>query len=319
MGYRLGGRPSRRRFVQGLVGVGLSLAGLAVVADLPRKAVRAWRAWMATASLRVARVEDRLIDGPGGRLPLRVYTPDGDAPFPALVFFHGGGWVEGDLDSRDPLCRALAIAAGCVVVSVDYRLAAADKFPAALDDAYAATWWVGTATNAETIGVDAALLAVGGESAGGNLAAAVALMARDRGGPRLVHQLLVYPVLNYAFDTPSYRDNEAHGPSPAESRWYWQQYLRTEEDGRHPYASPLQARDLRGLPPALIITAELDTLRDEGEAYAARLREAGLPTVSTRYAGMRHAFVSPTVSDEGRRAIREAGHALRAAFELGGM
>ena len=307
-----GRRVSRRRFAQGLAGVGLSFGGFALLTDLPRTAVRAWRRRAAVASLPLARVEDRAIEGPGGRLPLRIYAPDGDPPLPALMVFHGGGWTEGGLDSHDLLCRALARAAGCAVVAVDYRLAPSHKFPAAVEDAYAATRWV--ATNGGAIGVDAARLGVAGDSAGGNLAAAVALMARDRGGPALVYQLLIYPSLDYAVDTPSRGEDDRYGPGRAEAPRSWQQYLGSEADARNPYAVPLRAADLGGLPPALVITAELDPLRDEGEAYAARLREAGVAATATRYPGAEHAFLTATRGEQRGRAIQGAGDALRTAF-----
>jgi acetyl esterase len=262
----------------------------------------------------VANVEDRTVPGPLGEIPVRIYTPEGSGPFPALVFFHGGGWVVGSIQGSDHTCRALANGGGCVVVSVEYRLAPEHKFPAAADDSYAATRWV--AENAAAIGVDPARIAVGGVSAGGNLAAVVALMARDRGGPSLVHQLLVVPVTDYRANTPSYRENgEGYQLSANGMRWFWNHYLASESDGAHPYASPLYADDLRGLPPALVQTAEYDPLRDEGEAYAARLREAGVPVTATRFPGMIHGFFSlATVLDQGQKAVDEASAALRTAF-----
>jgi acetyl esterase len=224
--------------------------------------VRAGRRWLRAGRPRLADVAERLIPGPGGPIPIRMYRPFGDAPLPALVFCHGGGWVHGDLDSHDAVCRALAGASGWLVVALAYRLAPVHRFPAALADAYAAARWV--AAQGATIGVDPSCLAVGGDSAGGNLAAAVALMARDRGGPSLAFQRLVYPELDFSFDSASYLENAEYGPARAEMMEPWRLYLPTEATGDHPYASPLRAADLRGLPPTLIITAELDTLRDEG-------------------------------------------------------
>jgi acetyl esterase len=262
----------------------------------------------------VGRVEDRLVPGPGGDLPIRIYRPDGEPPFPLLVYFHGGGWVIGSIETHDPNARSITNAAGCTVVSVEYRLAPEHKFPAGAEDAYAATRWA--ADNAAALGGDAARLAVGGDSAGGNLAAVVALMARDRGGPPLAFQLLIYPVIDYDFETPSYRENgDDYQLTRADMAYYWRHYLADEAAARDPYAAPLRAPDLRGLPPALVITAEYDPLRDEGEAYAARLREAGVPTVCTRYPGMIHGFFGmPRVLDQARVAIAEAGSALRGAF-----
>src|SRR5438093_13283858 len=230
----------------------------------------------------VARVENRALPGPLGEIPVRVYTPEGRAPFPVLVYFHGGGWVIGSLETHDGICRHLANAAGAVVVSVDYRLAPEHPFPASGEDAYAATRWA--ADNAASFGGDPRRVAVGGDSAGGNLAAVVSLMARDRGGPPLVFQLLVYPVTDFSFDTPSYSENaEGYLLSAESMRWFWGHYLADPADGKHPHASPLQAENVRGLPPALVITAEYDPLRDEGEAYAARLKQAGVPVTVSRY------------------------------------
>jgi acetyl esterase len=262
----------------------------------------------------IARVEDRVIPGPAGELPVRVYTPEGQPPFPALVWFHGGGWVAGNLDTHDAGCRQLANEARCVVVAVDYRLAPEHKFPAAAEDCYAATKWV--VANAASIGADAARLAVGGDSAGGNLAAAVCLMARDRGGPPLAFQLMVYPITDYCYDTESYRANgQGYLLTEERMRFYWDAYLGSPAEGCHPYASPLRAKDLRGLPPALVITAEFDPLRDEGEAYAARLREFGVPADVSRWDGMIHAFFSMGGVIEETRLVRsEAARALRVAL-----
>ena len=262
----------------------------------------------------VAKVENRTIPGPAGEIPVRVYTPAGSRPFPGLVFFHGGGFVMCSLDSHDGQCRSLANAAGCVVVSVDYRLAPEHPYPAAPEDCYAATLWV--ARNGSELGIDTARLAIGGDSAGGNLTAVTALRARDRGGPRLRFQLLVYPVTDFAFETPSYRENgEGFFLTEGMMRWFWGHYLDAPDRGAEPYASPLRAADLSGLPPGLCITAEYDPLRDEGEAYAVRLREAGVDVRTSRYDGMFHGFFGMGAQvDKARVAIAEAGAALRAAL-----
>ena len=262
----------------------------------------------------VGSIQDRPIPGPAGDIPLRIYTPDGSGPFPALVYFHGGGWVVGDLDSHDPACRALANAAGCVVVSVGYRLAPEHQFPAAADDAYVATRWV--ADNPAELGIDGTRIAVGGDSAGGNLAAVVALMARDRGGPPLAFQLLIYPVTDSACDTASYEANATgYLLEKADMQWFWRHYLGAADAGSDPYASPLRASDLAGLPPALVLTAEFDPLRDEGEAYAARLQEAGVRTKVIRYDGVIHGFFGMLGAvDESRQAIDASADALRGAF-----
>lgn len=264
----------------------------------------------------ISKVEDRLVPGPGGyKVPIRIYTPAGTAPLPLLVFFHGGGWVLGDIESHDGTSRELANKAGCIVVSVDYRLAPEHKFPAAPEDCYAATKWV--ALNAAAFGGDPTRIAVGGDSAGGNLAAAVAQMAADRGGaPGLVHQLLIYPVTNYAFDTPSYRENgEGYLLTQELMQWFWKQYLSSDEDGKNAYASPLQARELRRVAPAFVITAEFDPLRDEGEAYAARLKEAGVPVEAKRYDGAIHGFFNlGHIIDQGKQVMNDAVTRLKAAF-----
>lgn len=262
----------------------------------------------------VAKIEDRQIDGPEGPMRIRIYTPQGMGPFPALVYFHGGGWVFGNLESHDAICRALTNAANCIVVAVDYHLAPEYKFPVPAEDCYAATQWV--ASNTAAINADQTRIAVGGDSAGGNLAAAVSQMARDRGGPNLVYQLLIYPVTDYMPDLPSYRENgEGYYLTRADMTWFWNHYLGNEAEGKNPYASPLQATNLNGLPPAMVITAGYDPLRDEGELYAARLKEAGIPTTLIRYPGMIHGFVRMgNAIDQARKAIDDMARQLRLAF-----
>ncbi len=262
----------------------------------------------------VAKVEDRAIPGPDGDLPVRIYTPEGAGPFPGLAWFHGGGWVVGDLDSADSSARHLAVGANCVVVSVDYRLAPDTKFPGPAEDCYAATQWL--ATNAASLNVDSGRIAVGGDSAGGNLAAAVSLMSRDREGCSLVFQLLVYPVTERDFDNGSYRENaEGYQLTRQTMMWYWEHYLAAEVDAANPYAAPAQAGDLSGLPPALVITAEYDPLRDEGEAYAQKLTDAGVPTTCTRYDGMVHGFFGmAAMVDQAKQAVEQGAAGLRQAF-----
>jgi acetyl esterase len=262
----------------------------------------------------VAKVEDRLIPGPGVDIPVRIYTPEGSGPFPVLVWFHGGGWVVGDLETADPTARHLTVGADCVVLSVDYRLAPETRFPGQVEDCYAATIWA--AQQAPRLNGDPGQLAVGGDSAGGNLAAAVALMNRDRGGLSLACQLLVYPVTARDFELPSYRQNaEGYGLTLDGMRWYWDLYLQASADAANPYAAPLVAQNLKGLPPAVVITAEYDPLCDEGEAYATRLQAAGVPTTCRRYDGMIHGFFGMTaVLDKGRQAMADACAALRQAF-----
>ncbi len=233
--------------------------------------------------------EDRTIPGPDGEIPIRVYTPAGEAPRPMIVYFHGGGWVIGELDTVDNPLRRIANRTGAVVVSVDYRLAPEHVYPAAFDDSYAATAWV--AEHAAELGGDPERIAVSGDSAGGNLAAAVAIAARDRQGPRLAAQLLIYPVTDFDFTTESYEQNgEGYLLTKGSMQWFWAHYLGAQDLGKDPYACPARADDLAGLPPAFIATAEFDPLRDEGEAYAANLRIAGVDVTAKRYDGMLHGF-----------------------------
>ncbi len=262
----------------------------------------------------VASVEDRWIAGTGGGFRVRIYTPDAPAPRPAMVYFHGGGWVLCNVDTHDTVCRAIAHRAGAVVVSVDYRLAPEHKFPAAVDDSYAATQWV--VANAEALGVDPERITVGGDSAGGNLGAVISLKSRDENGPRIALQALIYPVTDLSsFGTPSYREfAEGHHLTLAEMEWFRNHYLRNLEDGLDPMASPLLAKDLSGLPPALIITAECDPLRDEGEAYAKRLEQAGVDVTCTRYPGVIHPFFSLAAAiPQALDAVQQVANAVRAA------
>lgn len=256
----------------------------------------------------VAEVRDYSVPGPAQPIPVRVYRPTPDVDGPLLVYFHGGGWVLGTLDTMDRPCRTLANITGCIVASVDYRLAPEHKFPAAVEDAYAA---------AEHF-ANGRPIAVGGDSAGATLAAAVTLMARDRGKPTLEFQLLVYPVTDFDDDQPSMHDYaESHLLSRKGIEWFWGHYLANAEDGRHPYASPMNAPSLEGLPPAMIITAGCDPLRDQGEAYAVRLRDAGVPVVLKRYDGAIHGFFHMgAIIDAGRHALADAGAALRQAFSV---
>jgi acetyl esterase len=231
-----------------------------------------------------------------------------------MVYFHGGGWVVCDLDTHDVVCTAIARRAGAVVVAVDYRLAPEHKFPAAVIDCYAATIWV--AANAERLGIDSKRISVGGDSAGGTLGTVVSLKSRDENGPAIALQVMVYPVTDLSsFATPSYDEfAEGYQLTKAEMEWFRGHYLSSMEDVRDPYASPLLATDLGGLPPALVITAECDPLRDEGEAYAKRLEEAGVPVTCTRYAGMIHPFFSLSgVIPQAFDAIQQVADAVRTA------
>jgi acetyl esterase len=262
----------------------------------------------------VDRVEDRTIPGPAGDIPVRVYAPDSNGPLPLLAFFHGGGFVIGSIETHDGTCRSLANGAGCCVVSVDYRLAPEHPFPAAPEDCYAVTCWL--SEHGAELGGDPTRLAVAGDSAGGNLAAVVALLCRDRGGPQLAHQLLVYPVIDHAFDTASYAENaEGYMLTTEMMKWFWEQYLEGPEAGRDPLASPIQADSHADLAPASVLTAEFDPLRDEGEAYAARLIAAGVPTKLVRYNGLFHGFFGMNaLIDDAQSAVDQANADLRAAF-----
>ncbi len=267
----------------------------------------------------VGRIEDRTIPGPKGPLRIRITAPEGPGPWPVLVYYHGGGWVIGSIETHDGLCRELTNAAGLMVVSVDYRLAPEHPFPAGVEDAYAVASWV--AEHAAEIGADPRWVAVGGDSAGGNLATVTALKARDEGGPRLDFQLLLYPITDYDFETPSYRKNrKGYLLTRKEMVWFWYQYLATPEHCTQPYAAPLRAPDLTGLPPALIITAGYDPLRDEGEAYARRLEQAGVPVRLTRYPGMIHGFLRRTaLLDQGRVALAEIADEIRRSYRKQGI
>jgi acetyl esterase len=256
----------------------------------------------------VGTIQDLRVPGPAGEIPIRIYTPQGTGPFPGLVYFHGGGWVLCDLDTHNVVCRAIARRASAVVVAVDYRLAPEHKFPAAVEDASAATRWV--SENAARLNVDPRRIAVGGDSAGGNLAAAVALRT-----PGLSLQVLVYPVTDLSsFDKDSYREfAEGYHLTRSEMEWFRREYLATPGQALDPDASPLLVPDLSGAPPALVITAECDVLRDEGEAYAERLRQAGVPVTLTRYPGMIHPFFSmPGAIRDAIKALDQVAGAVRA-------
>ena len=262
----------------------------------------------------VAKVVNQTIPNGDYQVPVRIYTPEGPGPFPILCWYHGGGWVIGNLETADASARHLAMQSECVVVSVDYRLAPEYKFPVPFDDCYAATEWA--SQNAAAINGDPDRIAVGGDSAGGNLAAAIALAARDRGGPRLVFQLMVYPVTAMDYQTGSYSSNaDGYLLTRDAMKWYWDHYLANDADASNPYAAPMAAADLSGLPPSLTITAEFDPLCDEGEAYAAQLRAAGNEAAASRYDGMIHGFFGMCgVVDKADIAVAEASAALRKSF-----
>ena len=258
-------------------------------------------------------VRDLAAPGPGADIPLRLYRPQAHRTLPVLLYMHGGGWVIGDLETHDRLCRAIANAAGCAVVAVDYRLAPEHRYPAASEDCYAALTWL--AANADDLGVDAARVAVGGDSAGGHLSAVVAQMARDRDGPSLALQILHCPVADADFRTPSYEANaDGYGLTRDSMRWFWDHYLPDAAARAAPMASPLQG-DCTGLPPALVQTAGYDPLRDEGLAYAAKLAAAGVEVTIHNHAGLSHDTLAMFGAlDGGRRNLEEIAVHLRRAF-----
>ncbi len=241
----------------------------------------------------LARVAPLAIPAPHGVIPARLYVPKEprrrDGLSPALVFFHGGGWVIGDLDSHDVVCRQLAVEGALIVISIDYRLAPEHKFPAATEDAVAATQWI--AANARELGIDASRLSIGGDSAGGNLTAVVALAARDAGGPTLAGQVLIYPATDFAMTHGSHSEPETSVLlTHSEIRWFRDHYLNSAADIHDWRASPARAQNLAGLPPAYVLTAGADPLRDEGDEYAGRQRQAGISVTTKHFPGQFHGF-----------------------------
>jgi acetyl esterase len=266
----------------------------------------------------VADITDHRVPVDGGEITVRVYTPHGTPPFPGHLNIHGGGFWLGTLDHFDAGCRSLAEDAGCVVASVDYRMAPEHKFPVAAEDSYAALGWL--VDRAGTLGVDRSRVSVGGGSAGGNLSAVVALMARDRGGPPLVFQLLEIPVTDLTMSYPSIMENgEGYLLTRAGMQQLVGYYLATPADATNPYASPIFAEDLSGLPPGLIMTAECDPLRDEGEAYGARLQAAGVPVTVRRWAGQIHGsqHMSKVLPAEAKEYHDMVVAALQGAYRAG--
>jgi len=265
----------------------------------------------------IGAVKNLTADGPGGPIPLRVYRPadvPAGTPLPVLVYYHGGGWVIGDLDTHDVQCRQITAEAGITVVAVDYRLAPEHKFPAAVDDAWAATRWV--VAHAGELGIDSRRVAVAGDSAGGNLAAVVALMARDAGGPALALQVLIYPVTDVAAESKSYRDfAEGYMLTREGMRWFIAHYLGKPQEAEDWRASPLRNPSFAGVAPALVVTAGYDPLRDEGDAYAQKLRAAGVTVDHVTFGGMVHGFVPMgKLIETGNRAVTLIADSLRYAL-----
>lgn len=281
--------------------------------DRARQVYRERAALLATTPTPVHSLREVSIDAPAGRMRAKVIHPGGEGPLPVLVYLHGGGWVLGDIDAFEEVCRRLALAARCVVVAPDYRLAPESPYPAALEDAHATIAWIERSVGA--FGGDPGRLAVGGDSAGGNLAAGLCLQLRDRGGRTLAAQLLIYPALHARFDTASYERNATgYLLSRDDCRWFWANYLGSASSS-DPYACPGEAASLADLPPAILITAGFDPLCDEGIAYGERLREAGVDVTSLHFDGQIHGFVGlPVELPAGRDAVRRSGEALRRAF-----
>lgn len=267
-----------------------------------------------TAPEPVGNVVNRTIPGAGGPIPIRIYTPKGSGPFPVVVYYHGGGWVIADLDTYDASPRALTNLANAVVVSSHYRQAPEHKFPAAHQDAFTAYRWV--LANANSLKGDPSKVAVAGESAGGNLAASVAMMARDSGAQMPVHQVLVYPIAGSDVNTPSYQENAQAKPlSKPMMEWFFAQYLRSPEDGKNPHIDLVNA-DLQRMPAATIITAQIDPLRSEGKALADRLKDAGAEVDYQNYEGVTHEFFGMgAVVDKAKEAQQQAADGLKKGFE----
>jgi acetyl esterase len=295
----------------------LAAGGAPPIEQLPLADARAVRSEMIEAGgpeQPVAEVRNRSVPGPDGPIRIRVYRPVRNETLPALIFFHGGGFVICNLDTHDRQCRALANASGCAVISVDYRLAPENKYPAAVNDAYAATQFI--AEHPAEFGIDPNRIAVGGDSAGGNLATVVALLSRERGGPRLKFQLLIYPVVDFYDQSPSMQQySQGYFLTREGMDWFTNSYLPSREAGLEPSASPMNATDLSALPPAMVITAECDPLRDQGEEYARKLQGAGVPVELKRYEGMIHPFFQfGGILDTARVAMNDAASALRGAL-----
>lgn len=308
--------PQVRAVLDALAAMNLASPDQLPVAEARVQFMRSRAAYVASAE-DVAAVRDVALPGPGGPIAARLYRPHGSRPdqaLPAFVFFHGGGWVFGNLDSHDALCRSLANAARCAVLAVDYRLAPEHRFPAAVDDALAAIRFA--ASEGRALGIDATRIAAGGDSAGGNLVAVAAIAFRDQDGPRLALQVLLYPVTDLSLESASYATlGQGYMLTLDRMRYFRRQYLRDDGDVADWRASPLRAADLSRLPPALIVTASHDPLVEEGKAYADRLAAAGVPVTYRCYDGMVHGFMTMAGAVHvGRTAIEETALALRSAL-----
>lgn len=285
-----------------------------VTPDQARSNSRAGRLAIPTEQEPVGEISERTIPGPDGDIPIRIYHPATQGPHSLIMLFHGGGWVIGGLDTEDSTSRGLVNRVNAVLVSVDYRLAPETRFPGAVEDCYQATIWA--AEHEDELCADASNLATAGTSAGGNLSAVVSQVARDRGGPAIKHQVLFCPVIDYNFDRPSYSCNaEGYGLTRDGMIWFWDQYIDQDGNGHNPYASPIRAESLKGLPDATVIAAEYDPLLDEAADYANALRAAGVDVTYTEYPGMTHGFNgSFGLIDAAREACDEASRRILTSF-----
>lgn len=259
----------------------------------------------------VAKIDYRYISGPTAELPIKIYTPEGIGPFPAVVFFHGGGWVAGNIEINGVQHQQIAHDARAVVIAVNYQKAPEHKFPIPFDDCYSTLEWV--VANAQALNINVDEIGVAGDSAGGNLAAAVALKARDVKGPRIAFQILIYPAVDYNFEYPSMIDNAVgYSLTTQGMKWYWDQYMATTDDLANPYFRPMAAEKLSNLPPTFTLTAELDPLRDEGEIFAQRLHDAGVKSVLKRYDSLIHGFaLMQGFLPEAREAMQDIADNIR--------
>ena len=260
-------------------------------------------------------IEELSIPGLAGNIPIWIYRPNDSESLPLLIYFHGGGYTIGSLKSHDNVCRALCVKSGCIVASVDYRLAPENKYPAAVEDAWSATKWL--SQNTESIGVDIKKIAVGGDSAGGNLAAVVSLLAKESGSPQIAFQLLIYPCTDMTCSFDSHKTfGKGYRLTNELITWFYNHYFSADDDIKHWKASPLNADDLSGLPPALVISAGFDTLQDENRAYAEKLMQAGITVKHSHYEGMIHGFITmPGALDKAKEATNECAAELKRAFE----
>lgn len=259
----------------------------------------------------VAKIDYRYISGPTAELPIKIYTPEGIGPFPAVVFFHGGGWVAGNIEINGVQHQQIAHDARAVVIAVNYQKAPEHKFPIPFDDCYSTLEWV--VANAQALNINVDEIGVAGDSAGGNLAAAVTLKARDVKGPKIAFQILIYPAVDYNFEYPSMIDNAVgYSLTTQGMKWYWDQYMATTDDLANPYFRPMAAENLSNLPPTFTLTAELDPLRDEGEIFAQRLHDAGVKSVLKRYDSLIHGFaLMQGFLPEAREAMQDIADNIR--------